>query len=48
MSRHRNDLPAGIPLALRFALILMSVIGAGTSLAGVGLMLLNLLELMLR
>jgi hypothetical protein len=48
MSRHRNDLPAGIPLALRLALIVTSMVGAAASLAGIGLMLLNLLGLMLR
>jgi len=47
MSRHRNDLPAGIPLALRLALIVTSVVGAAASLTGTGLMLLNLLALLL-
>jgi hypothetical protein len=47
VSRHRNDLPAGIPPALRIALIVTSMIGAGASLAGAGLMLLNLLALLL-
>jgi hypothetical protein len=47
MSRHRNDLPASIPLALRLALIVTSVVGVAASLAGAGLMLLNLLALLL-
>jgi hypothetical protein len=48
VSRHRNDLPAGIPLALRLALIVTSVVGAAASLAGLSLMFLNLLGLILR
>ena len=47
VSRHRNDLPAGIPPALRIALIVTSVVGAAASLTGAGLMLLNLLALLL-
>lgn len=47
MSRQRNDLTAGIPLALRLALIVTSVVGAAASLTGAGLMLLNLLALLL-
>ena len=47
MSRHRNDLTAGIPPALRIALIVTSAIGAGASLVGIALFLLNLLALLL-